>query len=344
MPRLTGKNLFVLLLAFLGVWAALKYLLPLAVPFLLGAGLALAAEPAVRLLSRRLPRGLSAALGVTASLLLLACTAVLAAAVLVKELGLLANALPDLSQTASSGLKSLEGFLLRLSDSAPEGVRPLLSRAVSGAFSSGNAIFSQLSTRLPALASAVLGWIPGSALTLGTGILSAFMVSARLPKLRSRLMDGPARKVLPVLKRIKTAIGGWLKAQLMLAGLCFVIVCGGFLLLRIPYAPIWAVLTALVDAIPILGTGTVLLPWALVCLLQGQTVRAVGLLGTYVAAMLSRSALEPRLVGRQLGLDPLVTLAALYAGFRLWGIGGMLLSPVICVAVLEAGRASQPGN
>jgi len=157
-------------------------------------------------------------------------------------------------------------------------------------------------------------------------------------------MDGPARKVLPVLKRIKTAIGGWLKAQLMLAGLCFVIVCGGFLLLRIPYAPIWAVLTALVDAIPILGTGTVLLPWALVCLLQGQTVRAIGLLGTYVAAMLSRSALEPRLVGRQLGLDPLVTLAALYAGFRLWGIGGMLLSPVICVAVLEAGRASQPGN
>ena len=121
----------------------------------------------------------------------------------------------------------------------------------------------------------------------------------------------------------------------------FAIVCGGFLLLRIPYAPVWAALTALVDAIPILGTGTVLLPWALICFLQGETVRALGLLGTYAVAMLSRSILEPRLVGKQLGLDPLVTLAALYTGFRIWGIAGMILSPVICVAVLEAGRASQ---
>lgn len=345
MLRFTRKTFLYMLLAFLGVWAGLKYLLPLAVPFLLGTGLALAAEPAVKLLSRRLSRGVSAALGVTAALLLLTCVTALLGAVLVKELGLLAGALPDLSRTAQGGLQSLEGFLLELADSAPEGVRPLLSRTVTGAFQDGSVLFDRLSDRLPSMASAVLGWLPGSALTLGTGILSAFMVSARLPVLalwvRNRLQTGPIGRALPVLRRIRSAIGGWVKAQLKLAGLCFAIVCAGFLLLRIPYAPIWAALTALVDAIPILGTGTVLLPWALICFLQGETVRALGLLGTYAVAMLSRSILEPRLIGKQLGLDPLVTLAALYTGFRVWGIAGMLLSPVICVAVLEAGRASQ---
>ena len=94
-------------------------------------------------------------------------------------------------------------------------------------------------------------------------------------------------------------------------------------------------LIALVDAIPVLGTGTVLIPWSAVYLIQGQHIRAIGLLGIYVVAFLSRSILEPRLVGRQLGLDPLMTLVALYVGYRIWGFAGMLLSPLLCVAATE---------
>lgn len=338
MIRFSRKNCMTLILAFLGAWLGLRYLLPLAMPFLLGTGLALLAEPAVKFLSRKLPRGAAAGIGVTGTVLLLTCAIFLAGAALVKELGLLASAVPDLSQTARTGLDSLEGFLLNLAESTPEGVRPLLQKTVTGAFQDGSAVVEQVTARLPAMASRVLSWLPGSALTLGTGVLSAYMVSARLPKLKGLLHKGPLEKILTVAGRIKTALGGWLKAQLKLAGLCFGVVCGGFLLLGIPYAPIWAVLTALVDAIPVLGTGTVLLPWSLVCLLQGQRVRALGLAAVYVVALISRSALEPRLVGKQLGLDPLITLAALYTGFRIWGIPGMLLSPLLCVAVTEATR------
>ena len=71
-----------------------------------------------------------------------------------------------------------------------------------------------------------------------------------------------------------------------------------------------------------LGTGTILIPWAVLLVLQGQWVRAVGMTGIYLAAMLIRSAMEPKLVGRHLGLNPLVTLAALYAGYRLWAHHG----------------------
>lgn len=345
MPRLNRKNAIILVLAFLISWAALKYLLPVAAPFLLGLLLALAAEPVVRLLSKRLSRGAAAAVGVSVTLLLLTSVLVLLAAIVVRELGLLAGALPDLGQTARSGLNALESFLLSLAQRTPDGVRPLLSQTVTGLFSSGSAILEQLLQRLPALASALLGWIPGSALALGTGILSGFMVSARLPRLRvwisGQKADSLISKYLPVLHQVRTAIGGWLKAQLKLAGLSFLIVCVGLVLLRVPYAPIWAVLVALVDAIPVLGTGTVLLPWSLVCMIQGRSFQALGLVVTYGAAMVSRTVLEPRLVGRQLGLDPLVTLIALYVGFRVWGLGGMLLSPVICVAAQEIVRARQ---
>ena len=62
---------------------------------------------------------------------------------------------------------------------------------------------------------------------------------------------------------------------------------------------------------------------------QGEIVLGAGLLGTYAAAAVLRSVLEPKLVGKQLGLDPLVTLGAMYAGYRLWGIGGMILFPLL---------------
>ena len=98
---------------------------------------------------------------------------------------------------------------------------------------------------------------------------------------------------------------------------------------------------ALVDAFPILGTGTVLVPWSLFSFLQGDYVLAFGLLILYGTTALTRSVLEPRLLGRQLGLDPLITLMALYAGYRLWGIGGMLLAPILAVAATQLLSANQ---
>ena len=339
MLSLNKKTISLLLIGFLLFWLGIKFLLPIVLPFLLGSFLALAAEPIVKRLSGKLPRPAAAAIGVSATLILLICTLILLMAVLVREIGLLVNALPDLSQSAQGGLKALEGFLLHLADRMPVGVRPLVSQTVTGFFSNGSAIMQQLLQRLPSLASSLLGWIPGSAVALGTGILSGFMVSARFPRIKSWLQElrstAALKQYLPVLKQVRAALAGWLKAQLKLIALCFFIVSIGLMLLRVPYAPIWAFLIALVDAIPVLGTGTVLLPWGLISLLQGQSVKAIGLLGIYIVALLSRSVLEPRLVGKQLGLDPLVTLIALYIGFQLWGIGGMLLSPMVCVVLSE---------
>ena len=112
----------------------------------------------------------------------------------------------------------------------------------------------------------------------------------------------------------------------------------GFALLRIAHPFLIAALVALVDSLPVLGTGTVLLPWSLICFLAGDAPRALGLLGLYATAALLRSVLEPRILGSQLGMDPLATLIAMYCGYRLWGLAGMLLLPMLSAAAVQMFR------
>lgn len=322
------------------LWLAGRYFLPLVLPFLLGALLALAAEPAVGLLSTKakLSRGAATGIGVTLTLLLLLCILLLLISIAVRQLGRLGAVLPELASSAMDGMESLEGYLLSLADRSPDSVRGALTGGVTQLFHSSDT-FSQMAGRLPDLLTAFIGLLSTSALSIGTGILSAYMISVRLPHIRKWCASRPAvqklRRWLPALKRLRSAVGGWLKAQLKLSAISFFIVCIGFFLLKIPNAPIWALLIALVDAFPILGTGTVLIPWALICLIQKRSLRSIGLLLIYGATFLSRSVLEPKLVGKQLGLDALLTLLCLYIGFQLFGIAGMLLSPLVAVAVRE---------
>ena len=337
-----SRQYFTKILTTLSILAAFflaaRYLLPLAWPFLLGAAIALGVAPRVRFSRERLhmPRAAAAGICVTMALLFLAAVVVLLAALVVRELAAASGILPNLAETARQGISALENWLLGLARRMPDGLEGIVVQAVENLFSGGTAFLDRITGWLLGLASGFLKLLPDGALGLGTMVLSAYMVSCRLPAIQTRINAafGPVwqEKLLPALRGLKAALGGWLRAQAKLAGITFLIVTGGFIILRVTYAPIWGLVVALVDAVPMLGTGTVLVPWALVCLIQGETVRAVGLTATYAAAALTRSALEPRMVGRQLGLDPLVTLAALYAGYRFWGIGGMILAPMLTVA------------
>ena len=323
---------------FLGIYLAIRYLLPIFLPFILGAALALAAEPMAAFFCARghVPRAVSAGISVSMAFCFVALAFLLLGALLVREVGLLAGILPDLEETARSGMASLSQWLQSLTRFAPGGLQSYLSGSISEFFSSGTALLDKAASWVLSLAGGLLSRIPDSALGLGTALISSYMISAKLPKIRSalaRLTEKTALpRILPALKRMRSALGGWLLAQLKLSGVTWATVTLGFVLLRIPYAPLWAFLVALVDAFPILGTGTALVPWSIICFLQDQQARAIGLLGIYGVVALTRSILEPRLVGRQLGLDPLVTLFALYAGYKLWGFGGMLLAPMLAVA------------
>ena len=332
------KKLIPLAAGILGAVLLWRWGLPVALPFALGALVALAAEPLVKLLRKYLSRGAASAIGVSVTLLCLLSLLVLLTALLFRQLTGLSSTVPKVVSTLRSGLGQLQSTLSTLSDKAPEDMRPLLHKTVDGVFSDGGAVLDSLLERLPAAATAVLGYLADSFLTVGTACIAAYMISARLPRFRRWLAapENPLGKILPRLRAIRHALWGWLKAQGKLCGITFCILLAGFWVLGISHPLLWAAGTAIVDAVPLLGTGTVLIPWAIVCLLQGQQARALGLCCVYLIAMLTRSTLEPRLVGRQLGLDPLLTLVSLYAGYQIWGFGGMLISPLLCVVIKEA--------
>ena len=96
-----------------------------------------------------------------------------------------------------------------------------------------------------------------------------------------------------------------------------------------------AVFIALVDLLPMIGSGLILLPWALVCLLLGEHLPALGLGLLWLCVWLTRTLLEPRLVGRQLQLPTAISFLTAVLGLRLWGLKGLILFPVFVAAAVS---------
>ena len=325
------KGFFSLFLLFI-LWITGKFLFPFLFPFLLGTGIAMAAEPVVAFANKRLRlgRGAAAGLGVTLTLILLTGILLFLGALLIRELGSFAKGLPQMARQSAD---LLENALVSVSAKAPAPVGPMLTGSIHRLFQDTSALTDQAVQKVPGILSGILGKVPGRAMSLGTGVLSGYFISARLPKLkiqiRERLPAAWKEKALPSLEHLKASLGKWITAQGKLMAVTYAIVTVGFLLLGIPYAFAWAILVAAVDAIPLLGTGVVLLPWALTKLLQGDPLIAAGMVLIYLAAMITRTVLEPRFYGSHLGLDPLVMLFFLYFGYRLWGFWGIVISPLL---------------
>lgn len=110
------------------------------------------------------------------------------------------------------------------------------------------------------------------------------------------------QKLSKVRTHLSMTLGAWLRAQGKLMGVTFLILTAGFFFLRVEYALLFALLITIIDALPVFGTGTVLIPWSMAQFLRGDTRCGVGLLLLYAVAALTRQALEPRLLGGSLGL------------------------------------------
>ena len=199
---------------------------------------------------------------------------------------------------------------------------------------------------LAGAAAGVAGSLPGASLFLFTALLAGYFISAGWPDYREWL-----RGLLPASWRepvgrgwaeVRRTLGGWLRAQGLLMLVTFGELAAGLLLLRVELFLLLAALIALVDALPVFGTGTVLLPWAAAELLAGRLGLALGLAALYGVVSVVRSVLEPKLVGEQTGLPPLGALAAMYAGFQAFGVAGMILAPLLASVACQLWRLFRP--
>jgi sporulation integral membrane protein YtvI len=184
-------------------------------------------------------------------------------------------------------------------------------------------------------------------------LLSCYYFSADNGRVRAGMLavlPVRVREKLPALReRASWFARRYLRAYLLLWLITFAEMFLGLSILGIPYAFLLAILIAVVDFLPVLGTGTVLIPWAACSLLTGNQRTGFGLLILYGVSVIVREVAEPRLVGAQLGIHPLLSLFAMYAGLRFFGLPGMLLSPVfaICLRFLlsdeTGGEKGPPG-
>lgn len=337
------RKVAIFLCVFFFAWFFLRFALPVCLPFLLGSVLAMAAEPAAGKLTRlHVPRSVACAISVSICLGVLCMAALALGSLLLRQLTRLAKILPDMAAMAMSGIDALQSWLVALTGRLPGEVGEPMANAIRSFSQGGTALLEQGVRYTLGLAGGMLCAIPGSALSAATALIAAYMISSELPAIRSfavsKIPEQKRQQWAQRLFRLRRNAGLWLLSQLKLSAVTLCILTVGMVFLRIPFGIGWALAICLVDALPVLGVGTILLPWSLICLLQGDGARAAGLLGLYVTSALVRSVLEPKFVGNHLGLDPLVTLFALYGGFRLWGVPGMMVMPMVAVGAVSAVR------
>lgn len=177
--------------------------------------------------------------------------------------------------------------------------------------------------------------IPGTATAAVFSLLATFFISKDWYRLKDIMMKAIPKKVIDsgetVALELKKALNGFIKAQVKLIGITFLIVLTGFFLIRLEHAVTVALLIALVDLLPYLGTGFVFVPWTLYLILSDQLPLAIRISSIYIAVLVIRQFMEPKILSQSIGLDPLATLIALFAGFRLFGFLGLIIGPVILV-------------
>lgn len=332
-------GLFAAVILALGL--TMRWIFPVALPFLVGFLVAWAAEPLTKTLCQKgkMPRALGSGIAITLSYALLLGLLWGLGKLAMREMDSLSRALPSLMEDLGEAAEEAEAWLLNLAGKAPERLRDGLRQNIRGLFSGTNAVTGSLSAWILGFATRLLGSLPDAFVFLGTAITASFLISVRFPAfypwLTRRLPEAVSQKILPILYNLRGNFGLWLRAECKMTLLTFVLLTAGFFFLRIPNAVLLGAAVSLVDALPILGTGTVLVPWAAFALLRGNSPLGLGLLAMYVILSLTRSFLEPRLIGRQLGMNPLLTLGAVYLGYRFWGIFGMILAPILSVTVMD---------
>ena len=327
-------------LALAGLYLLLRFALGWLAPFLFSFALAAVLERPVSALSRwGLGRRAAALLLSLCSLGLLGWLLCALAGRGFALLGRAAAQAPELMSALVQALRRLEQRLLGTLQSLPPELKQLLPSALAGAEDLLYALPGRLSRMTLDLLGKVAQQGPDVLLFAVTAGLGTYFCSASFPSLcaflRCQIPKSLRRRLTELGGDLRCRLGGLLRAQLMLMGLSFLSLLLGFALMGLEDALGLAALISLIDALPVFGTGTVLLPWALGALLLGQRRRALGLSLTWAASWLLRSGAQAKLVGDQIGLDPLSSLLSVYVGWKIAGVPGMLLCPLAAVTLRQ---------
>ena len=339
-----GIRLWITVLVVLFVWTLGRPLLSLFMPFLLALGAAALLNPVVRTLQKRLgwSRGVLSLLSLLVVFGAAGTVLSLLVRAAVQEMISLAENWQSILNTVEQSLLELDLFLQGVAEKLPIAItapdQTVLERV---------AVWLQdwMQTAAPDLgnltqfATDKAKDVAGFALATIVFLMASYFLCADFPYLRTRVVQRMDDGLLRLVRQIKTAalaaFGGYLKAQLLLTVGVFFILLGGFLLTGQSYALLLALALAVLDFIPIVGSGTIMVPWAVIDLFTARYDRAIAIMLIWGVVVVFRRVAEPKFVGNQTGLSSILSLVSIYVGMRVGGVAGMVLGPILTLVVLN---------
>ncbi|MBQ3010849.1 MAG: AI-2E family transporter [Oscillospiraceae bacterium] len=325
------------------VWLGAK-ILPLTAPFLPALAAAAAMEPAVTALTRRgVRRG--AASGILTAIVLFVCGGLAGGCALggAHMLTTYAKQTPQLLSTLSDTANLIQQKMLIVLRNVPDSVEQELLTAAEGVSAQLSEVPLWLSRKALDGLTLFAKQSPDLLLFGCTAIIGVYFFSLYFRDIcgffRRQLSEEALQKLSLIRAVTLSAVAGYLKVQCILSGVTFLILLAAFHFMGVGGAVSAALGIAVIDALPILGSGAVLIPWAVIAALSGNIPRAAALVLVYCVLLVMHNLLQAKFMGSHLGLHPVTALVSLYVGWKLAGLGGMLLLPIACVLLCSLNHA-----
>lgn len=338
-------NLILALAALLLLVFLLPKLLVYFMPFVIGWVIALIAGPLVKFFEEKLKirRKAGTAFVIVAVIAGVIVLGYLLVAKLIQELIGLTLSLPQLWQSLEADMRDIGRNWAVFYTRLPEDVQ-------SGIVAMGTGVEKAISNFVGGIGTPTMNAVGNFAKNLPTVIIGIIMtvLSAYFFIAEKDYMQDCARQYIPksvrekwniIMGSMKTAIGGYFKAQFKIECWIYLLLLIGLLFLKINYAFLIAFGIAILDLLPFFGTGTVMVPWAIVKFLSGDYQMMLGLLIIWGVGQLVRQIIQPKIVGDSMGVAPIPTLFLLFLGYKVAGVVGMIIAVPIGIIIVNMNRA-----
>lgn len=328
------------------VFLAFRYLVGLIWPFFAAFLFAWAMHPAVRWLTVKchVKYNLSAALCLIVFFTVVGGLFILLTSRIITAIADFVVWLPTLYSSAiEPGLEHLSEIVSDLANHISPQVYDMVNAALPNVVSS---IGSAVTSASMGLVSALSGWatkLPSCLLSTVICVIATIFMTADFPRLTAFVLRQAPHRLRLIIheaqQSFKTVIKKYGKSYGIIMAVTFLEILAGLLILRQKNAVAIAFAIAVFDIFPIVGAGLILVPWAVVVLLGSAAGKGIGLLVIWAVEIIVRQVMEPRIVGRQVGLHPLVTLIAMFVGSKLFGGVGLLGLPITCAIIQSLDEA-----
>ena len=320
------------------IFAGFKYVLPLLMPFLLAFVFSVLLRTPAAFLSRKLKisQRLVSAILVTLLFILLAVLALLLGSEL---LTFARTAVSRFNTVIMPAVEQLTELASRWTKRLDPNVVTVMDEMLNSVLLSLRSKIADISTRV---VTGIMSAVPSSLLNVVFTIVATYFISLDFGFLRwaiaRRIKEEDYTKITASLTYSKATLGRFLRSYVLIMGITFLEQAIGLTILGVDYSILIAMAIAVFDILPVVGSGTIMLPWAVVSLATEDYKLGVGLLVLYVIITVIRQIIEPRIVGDHVGLHPLLTLVCMFVGLRVFGGMGLLGLPILCAVLVGLER------